>query len=473
MWWYAIAALAAIAAAGLYFHFADLEGAGALRVLLAASLVSGLSALVVLHQRYHRTLARLHRNILRAQEGILEPLATAVNRERPLGRLIADYNAMIITLRSMFATVEECQGRVLNERNKINAILQSLPGALLSVDDNLRVNSANKQAEELFGDKESVIGRTLFELLQLGEGDRAVLRDAFLYKQQVCNQEVKLQVGDALRWFSLNLSFLTEQDSDMGAVITLQDMTNYKQLQESVANREKLVAMGQLAAGVAHELNTPLGNILGYSQLIQDGAHGHEKLAHYAKVISDETRRCSRIVQDLLNYARKDQCHGETCDINTLIQDLVETFFINCRMKRQNIGIVLELQPGELIVEGGCGQLDIVLSNVLLNAIQALEGVIGPAIRIRTVAEENGFVVASIEDNGPGVAPEHRNRIFDPFYSTKEVGSGSGLGLSISQAILSKRGGFIKYDSGYQNGARFLIKLPLLVAEKVLHAGTA
>jgi C4-dicarboxylate-specific signal transduction histidine kinase len=116
-------------------------------------------------------------------------------------------------------------------------------------------------------------------------------------------------------------------------------------------------------------------------------------------------------------------------------------------------------------VEGGCGQLDIVLSNLLANAIDALDKTQAPRILVRTWAEE-GHAAISVADNGPGVAADIRNRLFDPFFTTKDVGQGSGFGLSISQAIVSKRGGFIMYDSSCDEGACFVVKLPTVDLER-------
>ncbi len=415
---------------------------------LAARLVAELAAL-----------GRLEVGILKAREGLLEPTPVEPYAWTSVGRLIPEYNTTIATLRLMFQTVEECQGRFLNERNRSNTILHSLPGALLSLADDLRVTIANRQAEALFGvDAGQLNGANLFELLDLNERDRELLRDAFLYKSVIRNQEIALNVAGDKRFFSLNLAFYNDNENDMGGVLILQDITEYRQLMESIATREKLVAMGQMAAGVAHELNTPLGNILGYGQLLDRGAAEHPELAGYARIIADEAQRCSRVVQELLDYARKDKCSGETCDLNQLAHELIETF-INCRLKRYRIEIVLDLSEDRLVVEGNCGQLDIVLSNLLTNAIAALDKVPEPRIVVRTWMEE-GFAVLSVADNGPGVAADIRNRLFDPFFTTKGVGQGSGLGLSISQAIVSKRGGFITYDGDGCEGARFLVRLP-------------
>lgn len=216
---------------------------------------------------------------------------------------------------------------------------------------------------------------------------------------------------------------------------------------------------------MAHELNTPLGNILGYAQLLQKNTYADAPLNDYAKVIAEETQRCSQVINELLNFARKDKCSGETCDLNALAQDLIDTF-LNCRLKRYRIEIVLELSPDKLIIEGGCGQLDIVLTNLLINAIDALEGIDSPRIVIKTWAEDD-YALISISDNGPGVPEAMQGRLFELFYSTKEVGKGTGLGLSISQAIVTKRGGYIKYDTQFKEGASFIVKLPSVNLERI------
>lgn len=402
---------------------------------------------------------RLARAVLQAREGLLDPVSPGWLGWTDAGRMLREYNVTIKALQSMFRTVEECQGRFLNQRNKMNTILQSLPSALLSLSDDLQIILANKQAETLFaGEGQRIIGTNLFDLLYLSERDREILRDAFLYKQAIQSQEISLNMGGTTRYFSLNLGFYSDEEVDMGGVLILQDISEYHHLQHSIAMREKLVAMGQLAAGVAHELNTPLGSIQGYAQLLSRGTDGQGKQAEYARIIAEETKRCSRIVQDLLNYAREDPCTGATCEVNQLIRELIETF-LNCRMKRYKIEIRLDLADTPLVVEGSCGQLDIVFSNLIMNAIHALDGIERPAIVIDTRSEDN-YVVVGVADNGPGVPPTLRSRIFDPFFTTKQVGQGSGLGLAISQAILAKRGGYIAYDNGHSGGARFRVKLP-------------
>ena len=432
----------------------------------AAGVIGGLVAGYVLTVwKYRSGLQGLYQGLINAQDGNLKPVPVPRIRDPLLDRLYRDYNQTITTLGGMFALVEECQNRVLNERNRMNVVVQVLPAALLGVDDNLYINTVNKQAEKLFGIRERyLVGASLFDVLTLTDETREVLRDAFLYKQNIRNQVINLELNESDRWVSMNLSFVTEDEGGMAAVITLLDITDYKHLQESVYTREKLVAMGQLAAGVAHELNTPLGSILGYSQLLIDSCEDPQRARHFSRVISEETKRCSRIIQNLLNYARKEQCQGDYCDVNARVEEVVDTL-ISCRLKRYKINLEREL-VGNPRVDGGCGELDIVLTNLLINSVQALEDVENPTIRIHTGCTDGGNVFIMVEDNGSGIPRELRARVFEPFFSTKDVGEGSGLGLSISHAMVTRRGGTLLHDADYTQGARFTIRLPSAIASK-------
>ena len=427
--------------------------------LVAIAVVSAFAGYGVSSWMFRRGLEGLCEGLENAQDGALKPVPLPRAADPALERLYRDYNQTITTLSGMFALVDECQSRVVIERNRMNVVVQVLPAALLGVDDNLYINTANKQAESVFGLHERrLVGKSLFDILRLSDENREILRDAFLYKQDIRNQVIELETAQQHRWVSMNLSFVTEDEEEMAAVITLLDITDYKHLQESVYDREKLVAMGQLAAGVAHELNTPLGSILGYSQLLQESCDDPQRAQEFAGVISEETKRCSRVIQNLLNYARKETCQGEHCDVNALIDEVVDTL-ISCRLKRHEI--TLERQKdGEPSLSGGCGELDIVLTNLLMNSVQALARVENPVIRVHSRASRQGEVTIVVEDNGPGIPPEVRPRIFDPFFTTKDVGEGSGLGLSLSHAMVTRRGGVLRYDSEYTEGARFVIRLP-------------
>jgi two-component system, NtrC family, sensor kinase len=418
--------------------------------------------LVFVWLSYRHGLNALQKRIRDAREGLLYPVDIPSLTPPTLRKTLSDYNNTITTLSSMFRTVEECQSRVLNERNRVNAILQSLSGALITVSNDLNINMSNRLAEQTFTtDKQSLLGTNLFDLIQFSPDDRDLLRDSFLYKKPIRSQEINLHINNESKWFSLNVAFFSGKEDEMEAVLILLDVSENRHMQDALASGEKLIAMGQLAAGVAHELNTPLGNILGYIQLIQTGLDKPGKQYEYAAIVEDETRRCSRIINDLLNYARKEECSGATCDINQVIENLTQSF-INCRTQRYGIDIKMVLAKDLPPLEGECGQLEIVFTNLITNAIQALKDIQTPYIRLTSWIEDGEFVYVSVEDNGPGIDQKIQRNIFDPFFTTKEVGSGTGLGLSISQALLNKRGAFIKYDNKFKNGARFIIGLPFV-----------
>lgn len=190
-------------------------------------------------------LKTLEAGIHKAREGLLEPIAPVFESWTSGGRLVNEFNQTVNTLSLMFQTVEQCQGRFLNERNRFNTILQNLPAALLSVDDDLLITVANLQADRMFGvPSGSLAGKSIFDLMNLNEHDRELLRDAFLYKRTISNQEIMLRMNGKTSFYSLNLGFYNSNENDLESVLILQDITEYKSLMESLSTREKLVAMG-------------------------------------------------------------------------------------------------------------------------------------------------------------------------------------------------------------------------------------
>lgn len=449
----------AVAAQRYHAGAAIPDASTALAVLLAFTAAAAFP--LYLHLAYQRVLSELHRAILLAQEGTLKPITPGTTApDGLLHQLVADYNSLITSLGTTFAEMEEVQNRVIGERNRNDAILHSLPGALLCVDGDHRINLYNRQAATLFG-REPLLGESLFDLLQLEDAGRELLRDAFLYEREIANREMSLSVAGETRYFTLNLSFFRSRNlNEVGAAVILQDITDYKRLQESTYTSEKLMAMGELAAGVAHELNTPLGNIIGYARLIEQAMPGAGAVCDYTAIVSQEAKRCSRIVDDLLHYGRRDRCGGDTCEINTVVQDVVTTIN-DCQGRRLGVHVSTELGDDGVQVRGSAGQLDIVLVNVVMNAIQAVHGRSAPQVVVRTGARAGGHAVITIEDNGPGIPRELHRRVFDPFFTTKEVGEGTGLGLAVSQSIVTRLGGTLAVDPEFSSGARLLLKLPL------------
>jgi PAS domain S-box-containing protein len=404
----------------------------------------------------------IHRSIRNATEGMLQPISMPRWISFFFGPIIKDYNILIRNTGSLFREMEQSQLSIIGDRNRNDAILRSLSGALLTVDSDFHVTLSNRQAEQLFGlCSEDLIGKNLFEFLALNEDGRELLREAFLYEQQVSNKEIVLADGMAMRHYTLNITFFRQFQgaTEYCAAVMLQDITEYKRLQDLTHQSEKFLAIGQLAGGVAHELNTPLGTIVGYAQLLNEGVSTESKRQEYAREIYREAKRCSSIIENLRTLAKRDVCQPGTCEIGSVIHDVIETVN-NCPGKNHNVLIETHLDDN-VSVRGAGGQLDIVLVNVIMNAVQAAAEVASdPRVTVVSCVQGDNVMV-SITDNGSGIPLAQRSQVFDPFFTTKTGSSGLGLGLAISQSIVTQIGGTLSCDPEYSGGARFILTLPL------------
>jgi len=453
-------ALLAVLAAAAAIALALAPGQPALPLLLAG-LVLALLACGGLLLAYRRAVACLHEAVRSARDGHLSPLPVSGLPRWLIAPLADDYDALARDLGSLFSEMERAQLAIIGERNSHEAVLQSLPGALLIVDAEHRVTGSNLQAETLFGlDRRALTGQDIFLLTQIDDAGQALLREAFAGAQPVRNALLRINAAGDARHVSLNLTFFQRRkDAAVPcAAVILQDVTEYKRLEEITHQTEKLVAMGQLAGGVAHELNTPLGTVMGYAQLLNEGRASEERQTEYAQVILAEARRCSRIIDNLLAYARQPACQPLHCDIAALVYEARDAVS-NCQGRRLQVPIEVDV-AGPIAVRGGAGQLEIVLVNLLVNAVQACAGSAAPHVQV-VCEHDDEFALVTVVDNGPGVPAENRRRIFDPFFTTK-TGSGTGLGLAISHSITTRMGGTLHCDAANSGGgARFVLTLPL------------
>ncbi len=465
---WAIAAAAALGAvAFLWAGWKAVSGSDAMLGEFAFAIAAGVAGFFV----GRRDVTVIHRAIRRALEGHLEP-AQALGRWRH-GRAVADYNTLARRLSSLLDEMERSQLWTIAERNRVDAILQSLPCVMLVVDDDLFVASSNDRAEGLFGRGGTELrASNLFDLLELDDEGRELLREAFLYEQPLSNREIVLGSGESRRHFTMSVTFFKCALEAGGpcSVIMLQDVDDYRRLQQITYQSEKFVAMGRLAGGVAHELNTPLGTILGYAQLLNAGGASEAKRAQYGQAIYSEAKRCAQIIDNLLAYARRDRCVPETCDINAVIGIVIDTI-CNCRGNRYNVPIDVDLCECPPVL-GGSGQLDIVLVNIVMNALQATSGSAREPRVLVASRVEGASAIVTVTDNGPGIAAGLHNRIFEPFFTTKGGNKGTGLGLAISQSIAVSVGGALHCDTTFRGGARFVLKLPLAQESSLGGTGT-
>jgi two-component system NtrC family sensor kinase len=234
---------------------------------------------------------------------------------------------------------------------------------------------------------------------------------------------------------------------------------NLERSQEQLIHSEKLSALGQLVAGVAHELNNPLSAVLGNAYLAEPKVTD-PLVQRHLKGIREGAERAAQIVRNLLQFARKLTSSREDIEIDQLV-DRVLTLVANAGAT-QNISIVRDLAPGLPSTAGDPGQIQQVLLNLVTNAFQAMEDS-GGRVTVRSRSSA-GRLRIEVEDTGPGVPAEIRTRIFDPFFTTKPVGKGTGLGLSVAHGIVSAHEGRIWVEEAPGGGARFVIELPARTA---------
>ncbi len=227
-------------------------------------------------------------------------------------------------------------------------------------------------------------------------------------------------------------------------------------IHDRVAQSERLASLGKLAAGVAHEINNPLGAVLALTALTLEDLKPDDPNRENLEEVVRQTERCRNIVRGLLEFSRQSEPMTEPCDLNRVLEDTLsllsrQSFFFN-------IAVVKELDPDLPRVMADRSQLQQVFMNILINAVQAMEE--RGTITLRSRRAPDGFVEISISDTGCGIAPDKLDRIFDPFFTTKPSGKGAGLGLSVAYGIVTKHQGTISVESEVGKGSTFTVRLP-------------
>ncbi|HWO87893.1 MAG TPA: ATP-binding protein [Gemmatimonadales bacterium] len=242
------------------------------------------------------------------------------------------------------------------------------------------------------------------------------------------------------------------------SVLLIEDITDTKRLQEQLIQSEKLSAIGQLIAGVAHELNNPLASVLGFADFLTETSQLPPNLSEPVRVIQHEAQRAAGIVRNLLTFARRQDQERRRIEIGPILQRTLAL------LNNQLIGLKVEphlvIEPDLPEIVGSPNQLQQVILNIVNNAAQAIASTGRPGtVVVRARPWLDGLAV-DISDNGPGIPEELHSRVFEPFFSTKPEGEGTGLGLSICQGIIKEHNGRITLKSAPGRGATFTIELP-------------
>lgn len=264
-------------------------------------------------------------------------------------------------------------------------------------------------------------------------------------------------------------SFLTEERALLDAVAhqigvfvaSVEAEQRRADMESSLRHADRLATIGQLAAGVAHELNEPLGNALGFAQLALKAPDVPPQVRSDLGRIADAALRGREIIRKLLVFARQAPASKHPTALNTVVEEAL--FLLEAGCENPGIRFVRELEPGLPEIDADPVQVRQVVTNLVINAMQAIPRGSQGTITIRT-APESGAAALTVADTGSGMTPEVLRRVFDPFFTTKDVGQGTGLGLAVVQGIVAGHGGSIEVESEPSRGSVFRVRLPVRAA---------
>jgi two-component system, NtrC family, sensor kinase len=340
-------------------------------------------------------------------------------------------------------------------------ILESLNDGLAVVNRDDRIVRWNRRLEELYGIRhEQAVTRRLDEIFE--PGFLEVLRSA---RRESAEGSAFYRVPlttrhEPVRRLLVNLATTPLRDSDgaiAGTIVIIEDISARVQLEEQLQISEKMASIGLLAAGVAHEVNTPLTGISSFTQMLLQNAEPDDPKTKVLEKIERQTFRAAKIVNGLLNLARPAHTDSAAVDVNVVINDVLA--LLEHQLRTGRIQVRKELSSSPLLVQGVEYKLQQVFLNLFLNARDAMPR--GGWLTIATREDESGAMV-EVADTGSGIPPEQLSRIYDPFFTTKDLGKGTGLGLSITYGIVQEHGGTMTCDSAVGKGTRFMLSLPII-----------
>tara|TARA_B100000745_G_scaffold231055_1_gene155093 strand:+ start:5935 stop:8046 length:2112 start_codon:yes stop_codon:yes gene_type:complete len=374
-------------------------------------------------------------------------------------------------------------------KNHLSNIIDSMPSVLVAIDLDGTVTQWNRQATyHCQLEKDEAVGQSLIAIMPELEPHASLIEQALKEQATQKVERVKASVGERNMILNIMVYPLISQEVS-GAVVRIDDVTSQVRLEDMMVQTEKMMSVGGLAAGMAHEINNPLGGILQGMQTVRRrlsdrlpknaevadelGFEMHQLnryleergINRFFDNIVEAGERAASIVDNMLNFSRKNRESGQLYDVNKLLDTSIELAAKDFDMKKRfdfrNIELIREYGSELPRIPLNSGEIVQVLLNLLKNAAQAMQKTEHPSIHVST-RQNHGYIDIVIQDNGPGMSDEIRKRVFEPFYTTKGVGDGTGLGLSVSYFIIhNNHKGKIDLDTKPGDGAKFTISLPI------------
>jgi len=375
---------------------------------------------------------------------------------------LASYIGIALQNASLYTRLEKkiTEFERLKEFNE--NIVESINVGILALDLDDRIESWNAQMEAMYAlSRGEALGQSLrdvfpAEFVDAVDGFRNEQGVHHLYKFRLTTRAGEQRMANIAVAPLLSRDFIS-----VGRIILVDDITERVSLETQLAQADKLSSIGLLAAGVAHEINTPLAVISSYAQMLSKQLRGDARLSPVLDKITQQSFRAAEIANGLLNFSRTSTTEFRDTNLNQVIKDTLG--LLEHQFKTAQIEVDLELNEELPPIHGNPGKLQQVFLNLLLNAKDAMPG--GGRLRVATLV--NGHVEAVVTDSGSGIAPEHLKRIYDPFFTTKTQPKpgdrrGTGLGLSVSYGIIQEHAGKIHVESSIGAGTTFHLEFPLL-----------
>jgi PAS domain S-box-containing protein len=409
-----------------------------------------------LSQRYEVTIVRPD-----GEERRLE-VSTAPMRE------VGAVSGVVASLRDV-TDERRAQAAIRASEARYSRLVESASDAIFTVDSSGRLTGVNRAMELATGhDRASLIGQHCSAVADPRDREAVTaILEATLRGERVRRELRYRDRQGRARVASVITAPVVENGVVDGALGVVRDVTGERRLAEQLLQREKLAAMGQLVSGVAHELNNPLAGVLAFSELLlaepaldaESGAQARE-LRELTDTIHREARRAARIVGKLLAFARQHPPQRAATDLNRVVLEALDLRRYALRTQQVDIVLALDYELPETWADGP--QLQQVFLNLITNAEHALVRHPGERRLSVSTRREGDRLFVVVADSGPGLSAEERARIFEPFYTTKPVGEGTGLGLAVSSGIVRDHGGRLTVESAPGGGAAFTVELPCI-----------
>ncbi|MBC2705399.1 ATP-binding protein [Desulfobacula sp.] len=380
--------------------------------------------------------------------------------------LAESFDAMTLSLRGNLSDLKSAESILNEQKALLQMILDAIPDFISLQDHEGRYVSVNRAfCEMLNKNKEDIVGRGNDDLFSGNQAELYNQEDKSILETGIpLVKENRLSGSKGPKWLHVVKIPVSEvKDRVKGLVCSGRDITQLKAVQEQLTQAQKMESVGRLAAGVAHEINTPLGIILGYAQLLLEDVEKEGQIYDDVATIVKQTKICSKIVADLLNFSRSGKSIITEFNINEAIEEVLgvveHTFSLN------HVMVKYEYHKEPLLMKGDKEKIKQVFINLLNNAFDAIEE--NGSIFVNTgIGEIQNEIQVSISDTGIGIAKENISKIFEPFYTTKSPDKGTGLGLSVTFGIIKEHNGRIKVFSPplsgkkEDGGTQFIVVLP-------------